>query len=219
MTATTADWIKRQHRLNLFTSKYVGGVGSLREDGDPGPATKRRIQEAKWWLGWRDRTTAWSDNFAAALRDPRSRKYSQNGAVARGIARRTAHRARQAAAARRPGVTKYDGVPCANWLVPYLNWARDTGHNGVKWMGTLTSGFRDPVLSEHLCRAMCGAPQCPGKCAGRSSNHSGKVSPKGALDVSDYVTFGELMPHCPLTPKLQNQLGAADPVHFSATGH
>jgi hypothetical protein len=33
------------------------------------------------------------------------------------------------------------------------------------------------------------------------------------------VTFGHLMTRCPYTPRLQNQLGARDPVHFSASGH
>jgi hypothetical protein len=114
----------------------------------------------------------------------------------------------------RPGVVQFDGKSVAAWIQPYLVWARQNG-----WKGTLTSGWRDPAYSEHLCLNMCGAPTCAGRCAGRTSNHAGSVKPAGAIDVSDYVTFGRLMARCPYTPRLQNQLGARDPVHFSASGH
>jgi hypothetical protein len=86
------------------------------------------------------------------------------------------------------------------------------------WKGTLNSGWRDPAYSEKLCIAMCGAKACPGRCAGRASNHSGSTKPMGAIDVSDYGTFGQLMRQCPISPRLFNALGPADPVHFSATG-
>lgn len=219
MAPTPADWKRRQHRLNLFTSRYVGGVGPIREDGAPGPSTSRRIREAKWWLGWNDHSDAWSDNLAAALRDPRNRAYSRGGAVARGTERRAAHKARVARGARQTGVSVYDGVNVAAWMVPYLDWARQRGYRGRRWTGNVRSGYRDPAYSESLCYAMCGRPSCPGKCAGRSSNHSGKRKPAGALDVTDYVTFGQLMAHCPLSPRLRNDLGPDDPVHFSVSGH
>ena len=95
----------------------------------------------------------------------------------------------------------------------HLDWARQNG-----WKGTLNSGFRDPAYSEKLCISMCGAPSCPGRCAGRASNHAGSSNPAGAVDVSDYVTFGQLMRRCPYSPKIFNALGAQDPVHFSASG-
>ncbi len=122
-------------------------------------------------------------------------------------------RANQKAAAAATGVTKYDNVPVATWLVPYLQWAREHG-----WNGRLVSGWRDPQYSRQLCFAMCGAPSCAGRCAGVSSNHSGSAKPHGAVDVSDYAKFEQLMARCPLEPKLVNLLDARDPVHFSVSG-
>jgi hypothetical protein len=110
------------------------------------------------------------------------------------------------------GVGTFDGKLCASWLIPYLTWAREHG-----WQGKLNSGWRDPVYSEGLCLKMCGAPTCPGRCAGRTSNHAGDVKPKGAVDVSDYVRFGQLMAQCPLSPRIRNNL-PKDLVHFSVSG-
>ena len=111
------------------------------------------------------------------------------------------------------GVGTFDGVECASWLIPYLTWAREHG-----WQGTLNSGWRSPEYSEQLCWKMCGAPSCPGRCAGRASNHSGSVKPRGAIDVTDQTRFGQLMAQCPLSPPIFNDL-PNDRVHFSATGH
>ncbi|MGH3870632.1 MAG: peptidoglycan-binding domain-containing protein [Pseudonocardiaceae bacterium] len=110
------------------------------------------------------------------------------------------------------GVSNFEGKPCANWLIPYLRWAREHG-----WQGRLTSGWRDPAYSEKLCRDMCDAPTCPGRCAGRFSHHSGDVKPKGAVDVTDERRFGELMAQCPLSPRIFNDL-PNDRIHFSASG-
>lgn len=123
------------------------------------------------------------------------------------------NRKNQKAAKKATGVTRFDGVPVAAWMVPYLEWARRNG-----WRGQLVSGWRDPAYSESLCRRMCGAPSCPGRCAGRASNHAGSVQPHGAVDVSDYYTFGRLMQRCPIQPRIYNALGARDPVHFSVSG-
>ena len=122
-------------------------------------------------------------------------------------------RANRKAALAATGVTKYDGVPVAAWMVPYLQWARQNG-----WNGRLVSGWRDPQYSRQLCLRMCGAPSCPGRCAGTSSNHVGSAKPHGAVDVSDYATFERVMARCPYEPKLINRLDARDPVHFSASG-
>ncbi len=111
------------------------------------------------------------------------------------------------------GATTFDGRPVAKWMKPYLDFARENG-----WTGTLNSGFRDPDESEELCFQICGAPSCKGLCAGKSSNHSGKTKPQGALDVSDFQRFGELMKACPIEPRIFNDL-PNDLVHFSATGH
>jgi hypothetical protein len=123
-------------------------------------------------------------------------------------------RANQKAAQQTTGVGRYDGVPVAYWMIRYLEWARQNG-----WKGRLVSGWRDPNYSRSLCMRMCGRPSCPGRCAGTSSNHVGSVSPHGAIDVSDYVTFERLMARCPYEPKLRNTLDARDPVHFSVPGN
>ncbi len=122
-------------------------------------------------------------------------------------------RANQKAAAAATGVTKFDGVPVAAWMVPHLQWAREHG-----WKGRLVSGWRDPVYSESLCYRMCGRPSCPGMCAGRASNHAGSQAPQGAIDVSDYITFGRLMERCPIEPRIHNAL-PRDLVHFSHRGN
>jgi hypothetical protein len=111
------------------------------------------------------------------------------------------------------GVGSFDGVAVANWLIPYLTWARQHG-----WLGRLHSGWRSPEHSEQLCLDMCGAPSCPGRCAGRASNHSASTKPNGAIDVSDETRFGQLMAQCPYSPPIFNDL-PSDRIHFSATGH
>lgn len=109
------------------------------------------------------------------------------------------------------GVGNYDGKPVAKWIIPYLEKSREHG-----WGGSVTSGYRTPEYSESLCFDMCGAPSCPGTCAGRSSNHSGSKYPAGAVDVSDPGTFGSIQPK--IGSPLKNDL-PADPVHFSVSGH
>lgn len=122
-------------------------------------------------------------------------------------------RANRKAAEKATGVTRYDGVPVAAVAVPYLQWAREHG-----WKGRLVSGWRDPEYSRSLCRRMCGADSCPGRCAGLSSNHVGSTVARFAIDVSDYQAFGRLMAKCPHSPRIWNGLGSIDPVHFSPNG-
>lgn len=213
----TTDANKRlQRALNAFTTKYLKGVGHVRVDGVLGPSTRKRILEVKYWLGWQEHNTDQSDKFRRALARPRDWRITSRGTVARGIKRRAQHNAAWVRSHFRTGVVTYDGVRVARWIVPYLDYARRHG-----WPGHLVSGYRDPAYSERLCFAMCGAPRCPGRCAGRSSNHSGSVKPRGAIDVSNYVVFGRLMQRAdaPRNPRLINRLGNQDPVHFSATGN
>jgi peptidoglycan hydrolase-like protein with peptidoglycan-binding domain len=110
-------------------------------------------------------------------------------------------------------VGTFDGKAVASWLIPYLTWARQNG-----WRGRLNSGWRSPEHSERLCMEKCGAPTCPGTCAGRYSKHSASVKPNGAIDVSEYTHFGQLMARCPLRPRIFNDL-PNDRVHFSVDGH
>src|SRR5213080_4884879 len=110
MTVTQAQWKARQERLNAFTNRYVKGVGALKADGHPGPATTQRIKDAKFWLGWNQRQTDWSDNFAVALHNPRSSEPSSTATVRRGIQRRAAHNLAWAKTYFKRGVTTFDGV-------------------------------------------------------------------------------------------------------------
>jgi hypothetical protein len=216
---SNSEWRARQHRLNLFTSKYLKGVGKIRVDGEPGPATLKRIREAKFWLGYvTDNNGVWNERFHKSLLAPNDPKVTSTGTVARGKKRRRAHNVAWAKSFLNPiGVTTFDGVRVARWLVPYLKHARATG----TWKGHLVSGWRDPAYSEKLCYHMCGRPSCPGKCAGRASNHAGSSVPRGAVDVSDYYAFGRAVHGWKPKngwPVIFNALGAQDPVHFSASG-
>jgi peptidoglycan hydrolase-like protein with peptidoglycan-binding domain len=206
-----------QRALNAFTAKYLKGIGPLMVDGITGHATRKRIREAKFYLGYTGKeakSVAFDPDFMRRLRHPKSARFSNPAMLSRAVSRRRKQRkAAKVSQAPRPGVATFDGKPVAAWLKPYLVWARNNG-----WQGTVNSGWRDPAYSEQLCRNICGAPSCPGRCAGRSSNHAGSVKPAGALDVSDYTKFGELMRRCPLQPRIFNALGARDPVHFSVTG-
>jgi hypothetical protein len=217
-TTMSPDQVKAlQTALNAFTGKRLHGVGPLIVDGVKGRATVKRIREVKTYLGYSGmarKSPVVDKEFMQRLRHPRSARYSNPRMLARALRRRRAQRkASKTSSAPRAGVATFDGRPVAAWIQPYLVWARENG-----WKGTLSSGWRDPAYSEHLCLQMCGHTTCPGKCAGRTSNHAGSVKPAGAIDVSDYVTFGHLMARCPYSPKLQNKLGARDPVHFSVSG-
>ena len=217
-TTLSADEVRRlQKGLNRFTERYMEGVGPIVVDGIKGHATARRIATVKYHLGYTgkaQRSATVKPEFVRRMRHPRSPRRSTPAMLTRAAARRAKQRkAAKASAAPRNGVAMFDGRPVAAWLKPYLDWARQNG-----WKGTLNSGFRDPAYSEKLCISMCGAPSCPGRCAGRASNHAGNTNPAGAVDVSDYVTFGQLMRRCPYSPRIFNALGAQDPVHFSTSG-
>ena len=68
-----------------------------------------------------------------------------------------------------------------------------------------------PEESEKTCFDLCQAPTCkpPNRpCAGRGSNHSADVKPRGAIDVSDQTRFGQLMADCPFSPRIRNAMPA-----------
>jgi hypothetical protein len=218
MSMSDDVWKGRQRRLNLFTDKYLRGVGPIRPDGIDGPSTRKRIRQCQWWLGWLKTDGEWSPKLDRGLQHPRDPRVTSKATVARGIARRVEQRGYHYKSFLHPGVTTFDGVRVAKTAVPLLNWARHVGHGGQKWKGRLVSGYRDPAYSERLCFAMCGRPSCPGRCAGRSSNHSGQTAQRFAIDVSDYRRFGAVIAACPLRPKVKNSLGSRDPVHFSPSG-
>jgi hypothetical protein len=212
----TKEQVKElQKDLNRFTGRFLEKVGRIMVDGDRGPATNRRVVECKFYIGYAgdpQRSTRLTPQFRKRLSHPKSSEFLPAAMIKRGEQRRREQRER-AQQSVTTGVTTFDGRPVAAWMKPYLDFARENG-----WRGTLTSGFRDPAHSEQLCLQMCGAPSCPGRCAGRASNHAGSTKPRGALDVSDFARFGQLMQRCPLQPRLFNALGAQDPVHFSVSG-
>lgn len=236
---TLAERKQFQHTLNAFTHDWLKGVEPLIVDGNLGHATNTRVRTVEYYLGYdRDRINELGDQYRTnervrrqlvrRARHPMDPQYVpsndagiRKAVVYRGRTRRRRQKARwlanQVKGFFATGVTYYDGKPVAKWMVPYLNYARAHG-----WVGRLTSGWRDPAYSEHLCYLMCGAPSCPGKCAGRSSNHVGSSNPHGAIDVSDYARFGSIMASMPLpsgAPRLHNSLGWRDPVHYSASGN
>lgn len=215
-----------QHELNYYFATFLPRTTTpLIVDGKRGSHTVRRVRLAKWLNGKQkplDSTV--TPDFLHRLRHPKSLRFANKATVARGIYRRRnfrrSHKKNLQAAARRHGVGTFDGVPCALWMIPYMVWAREEGpKHGVPWFGRLVSGFREPAYSEHLCYGMCGAPSCPGRCAGRASHHSQDDPPNGSIDVSDYTRFAAAMRKCPLEPRIFNSLGAQDPVHFSSTGN
>lgn len=109
------------------------------------------------------------------------------------------------------GIVTFDGKPCVEWIAYWLQKSRNAG-----WGGTLVSGYRTPEYSQQLCYQICGAPSCPGRCAGTSSNHTKQGYLGGAVDVSDYTNFEAIQYR--IGSPLRNDL-PVDPVHFSATGH
>lgn len=86
---------------------------------------------------------------------------------------------------------------------------------GGRWKGYVVSGYRTPAYSEQLCYRMCGRPSCPGRCAGRNTNHARKGGRNGAVDVTDYITFR--LECRRLGSWLENHL-PYDLVHFSDSG-
>jgi hypothetical protein len=212
-----------QTEMNSFIRKHKGlGYSLLIVDGDLGELTKRRIRAIKYLIGYmrENQDTTVNDNFYHRMRHPNDTKnnWGQTKETVKRGRRRRVRRRRWVAQNRvksyvKPGVGRFDGRPVAKCAIPLLKWARDNG-----WRGRLNSGWRDPKYSQSLCYAMCGRPSCPGKCAGMSSNHVGNSPSRFAMDVSDYVRFGQLMRQCPLKPKVHNSLGVRDPVHYSPSG-
>lgn len=97
----------------------------------------------------------------------------------------------------------FDGLPVAKWIIPELLWARQHG-----WSGHVTSGYRP--ASEVVHGEFATAPQ-------GQSEHRLDIYPGGAVDVSDYQQFAQIIAGYPGADRLI-QLGI-DPLHFSGTGH
>jgi hypothetical protein len=189
------DVERLQASLNRFTNRWLENVAPLIVDGEKDFMTNRRIMTVKWYLGYLgERDGRVTSKFVIRRRRRQRRRAIEDLNP-------------------RPGVSSFDGRPVATWLRRYLVWAREHG-----WRGQLISGWRSPQHSEQLCFEICGRPTCPGRCAGRASNHSKTQKPGGAVDVSDHARFGALMELAPFQPRIINALGPVDPSHFSSTG-
>lgn len=192
------------------------------EDGDAGPDSFKKIHFAGWLFGLTAKELKQIRNGVISARIQKLlRREKRKGVNRQRIDRKRRHkvdRLRKLHDDVDPdgdGLAVFEGTTVAAWIKPWLEKARENG-----WTGWLTSGWRDPEYSEQLCYAMCNQPSCPGRCAGRKSNHSGKGSKNGdpgAIDVTDYTRFGQIM--AKLGSPLHNSLGSIDPVHFSAAGN
>jgi len=107
-------------------------------------------------------------------------------------------------------IVTFDGKPVVEDAAFWLWKSREAG-----WDGILVSGFRTPEHSEQLCFNMCGAPSCPGLCAGRSSNHTKRTFPGPAVDVSEFTQFEQIQ--FQIGSPYRNDL-PLDAVHFSLSG-
>src|SRR3954451_23185176 len=219
----THDEIKHlQSELNIWAKNHPElSRMRLKVDGELAAHTYSALHDARWDLGYlKTQGFPVDDNFYHRLRNPTrvQKDWGQDSAaVRRGKERRRKRRIwvlrNNIHAFLKPGVGKFDGVVVAKTAIPLLQWARQNG-----WPGHLVSGYRSPAYSESLCYAMCGRPSCPGKCAGRATNHAYATPARFAIDVSDYVKFREVIAHSPLRPKIHNAL-PRDLVHFSPQGN
>lgn len=211
-----------QQECNKFTDTYLRDAGRLITDGEKGHATNKRIMMCKYYLGGGEqRTGAITEEFRDRMRHPHSRTFSSKEMLKTGAERRAEQRRVNHPRNFRDleGTATYDGKTVPEWTVQWLDKARHYKGGGRAWQGEVVSGVRTAAYSESLCYGICGAPACPGLCAGRSSNHNferGGGYPDGALDLSDYIRFGEIMRE--LGGPLKNDL-PNDRVHYSADGH
>lgn len=143
-----------------------------------------------------------------------ARRYRKKRALVIRKIRHTRAAAARARAERDAGdLVLFDGHQVVAWIAVELHRARAAG----RWHGVVVSGYRTPEYSESLCYRMCGRPSCPGRCAGRSTNHAKRGPGQGAVDVTDFWT---LEAECRrLGLRIHNSLPRTDPVHFSASGN
>lgn len=211
-----------QNEMNAWVRSHKDlGRPPLRIDGEMGALTLKRIREVKYDLGYAKLDETVDENFYKRMHHPTEVHdgWGQNkAAVARGKSNRRKRRIHvvrnRIRAFLKPGIGTFDGIPVAKTAIPVLRWCRE--HGG--WKGKLVSGYRTPAYSEHLCFEMCGQPSCPGRCAGRATNHAYATPQRFAIDVSDYVSFGQIVRNCPIQPKIHNAL-PNDLVHFSPQGN
>jgi hypothetical protein len=175
---------------------------------------KRKYREARDRYGDDDARTR-----HALRRFRASRDLSDKIDQAQAVLRRRAHRKLKFLHEHPPpldpdgdGLIQIDGVQVSEGVGREVLRIRKAG----RWHGIVVSGFRTPEHSENICRGMCGAPQCPGRCAGRATRHAKKGGRDGAVDVTDFITFAAECRR--LGSWLENHL-PKDLVHFSDIGN
>ncbi|MDQ3964355.1 MAG: hypothetical protein M3277_10655 [Actinomycetota bacterium] len=189
-----------------------------------GDETQKGARFAGWLMGFhrggeldniRDGTiTAHAFAILVRQRDPSEemkKRAEERKAIAKKLRFTHNHRPRKRKAR---GVAIFEEDQVASWMVKFLKKSRASG-----WDGQLISGFRSPQFSESLCLDMCGQPSCPGRCAGKNSNHSGLIHPAGAIDVSpeSAAEFASIQRR--IGSPLRNDMPTTDPNHFSISGH
>lgn len=111
------------------------------------------------------------------------------------------------------GIVIIDGIPLAAPIAREVLRIRGFG----RWKGHCISGWRSKAKSTALCIAMCGQPQCPGRCAGAASRHA-MLGRAGAVDV-DVANAAVFREECARHDSwLENHL-PNDPNHFSDIGN
>jgi hypothetical protein len=202
----------------------------VKVDGNAGPLTFKASRIAASWQGF---STAHLKEIGDGLvSEPVFAVLAQDGPRSEEMKKRGEDRRKNFAKMRdehnnppedADGVSDWKGFKVASWMVgervgpdgQTVNWLQKSVDAG--WDGDLNSAWRSPAYSESLCLNMCGAPSCPNRCAGKTSNHSQVGPPNwGAVDVQDYARFGGIQ--AKIGSPLKNLLGTDDPVHFSFTG-
>lgn len=192
-----------ERRIKHFKKRYVVGATGGH------PALKERARKRlRYWLIRKAQLEQLEKNWRGLLRRRTAQKvrYLKNHPV------------------KPTSNAVFDGCDVPPWMVGQeayngqkVNWLQKIRDAG--WSGVVVSGVRTPEHSIELCYQMCGAPSCPGRCAGATSNHNcADPCPPGggAIDVSDYYRFGAICKEigCPLRNALP-----IDPVHYSVSGN
>lgn len=113
-----------------------------------------------------------------------------------------------------------DGKVGPEWIVKIALDARAAGY----WHGVAISLFRTVAYSISLCEAICGAPSCPGTCAGALTNHvcppsHTGVPYEGAGDFSDPAGLDRFCQAHDLPLIGNGRVLPRDPNHFSNRGN
>lgn len=206
-------------------------------DGDAGTATFKTAHLALWLIGGSEdqlrkvrKGHVITDHAYRLLteRIARSEAMQKRDRQRRPEARELRQLHHQSAAVAANGTALYVSPAGVRWRVAAWMVGAAVGPDGQKrdwlhelqrhgWPGELYSAFREPAYSRGLCENMCGAPSCPGLCAGEASNHSQVGPPNwGAIDVKEYEKFARAC--AAINAPFRNNLPADRP-HRSYTGY